>query len=126
MSYVCLIHRAAGKKFVIRKVRDGRVKIYGRWFYSETPGPQLEGLRFAFGLYWERQPQGWGLLNYCVLWGTEACYWALDDDAAYDWECKAQKSILQDQEGYLCWEYWGVKREEDSQATPSEAIASHC
>jgi hypothetical protein len=73
--------RDTWKRFAIRTVKDGRVTIKGRQYepdanHMEYDG-RLDGMRFAFGLYHGRP-------DLVSLWGTEAAYWAVDDDAKFE------------------------------------------
>ena len=56
--------------FVFHKIRNGRVKIGGRWFYVNDRFRQykgeLDGLRYAFGVYRGE--------SFVSLWGSEAEY----------------------------------------------------
>ena len=69
-------------RFAIRTIRNGRVKIFHRWFepqekWEEYDG-RLEGLRYAFGLYYNPH---YPYVNptesmepYVYLWGSEEQY----------------------------------------------------
>ena len=58
-------------KFVIRTVKDGKVRVYGKHFAPDKPTPDhFEGQRFAFGRY----KNGDEYLSLLCLWGTEAEY----------------------------------------------------
>lgn len=63
----------------LRTVRDGKVRIRGRWYrpaeYHMPYDGRLDGHRFLFGLY----P---GQEELAALWGTEEAYRADDSDAA--------------------------------------------
>lgn len=86
------------RNFVCRKIRNGRVRIYGRWYYPSERftkyDGRLDGSRWRFGLYWSEGQ----MMNICGLhsevgddsWPGRACvdgkfpwYWwtAGDDDA---------------------------------------------
>ncbi len=61
-------------RFAIRTIRNGRVKIFHRWFepseqWREYDG-RLEGLRYAFGLYYSDDV----MEPYVYLWGSEEQY----------------------------------------------------
>jgi hypothetical protein len=62
-------------RFAIRKVKDGKVKIFGKFF---SPSEQwlkydgrLDNQKFAFGLYYGAKSDREG---YVCLWGTEKEY----------------------------------------------------
>ena len=89
------------RNFVIRTIRDGAVKIngftyqplnlsgYGRITYDG----RLDGMRYAFGLYWVGDKQE----PYVFLWGTERAYRSELKD---DWpgpHCVG---------GYFQWDFW--------------------
>ncbi len=65
------------RRFVIRKIKDGRVKIFGKYFYPDDRfmkyDGRLDGMRYAFGLYWTRTKSGW-IIDGINLWGTEEVY----------------------------------------------------
>ena len=81
-------------RFVIRTVKDGKVKVYGEYFVAKRPIPShFEGLRFAFGRY-KTGDEYLPLLN---LWGTEAEF----KDHNID-----EHQIYCDDEGFLMWQWW--------------------
>jgi hypothetical protein len=90
--------------FAIRTVRNSQVKIRGCVFAPETPAPQLEGKRMAFGLY----HVGGKFENFVSLWGTQELYRSVKDDVAYtaEWEKYVE---LCTKDGYFIWEWWRVK-----------------
>lgn len=71
-------------RFVLRKIRNGRVKIGGDWFYPDSQFRQydgrLDGMVYAFGLY----PRHTNALvpneKIVSLWGREEAYRASYDD----------------------------------------------
>ena len=94
------------KKFAIRTVRDGSVKINRRTFFLDQNFRQYHGeldrQRFAFGIY----PNGaFGARSQAVsLWGTEkeyreACH--AEDDSWADPNPPYQF------DGQLPWVWWG-------------------
>lgn len=90
-------------RFVIRKVQNGTVRIFGKTFHCDEPCPQLEGKRFAFGLCW--QPE---MLDFVSLWGTEACYRAaVLGEENYKREYNSELMILT-RDGIFRWEGWHV------------------
>lgn len=75
------------RRFVIRTVRKGRVRIMGATFEirpcNATSRPydgRLDGLRMAFGLYWNGP--SWNSA-YVDIWGTEEAY--RSPDTRTDW-----------------------------------------
>lgn len=95
-------------QFAIRTIRQGRAKIHGRWFYpSEKFLPydgRLDGMRYAFGLYWSGDGAGnWHLEDFVYLWGPEELY---HNDHEHD---PGYGPELID--GYFPWACWRVKEE---------------
>lgn len=85
------------RRFAIRTIKNGRVKINGTWFYPDTRYLQydgrLDGKRYAFGLYWLNSKTI--MADYVNLWGTEEAYKNIDS-----WpgpECV---------DGYFNWQFW--------------------
>ena len=85
-------------RFALRTIRNGRVKLFGREYapserHMKYDG-RLDGLRFAFGLYYvgmERE-------LHASLWGTERAFKAADEDT--DWpgpHCV---------DGSFPWDWW--------------------
>lgn len=77
------------RRFVLRTIKNGQVKIFGRVFkptdkWLEYDG-RLDGTRWAFGLYW----QGDTMLPFVELWGTEEAYIAAYDDETWEDFCEA-------------------------------------
>lgn len=77
------------RRFVLRTVRKGRVRIMGATFEirpcNATSRPydgRLDGLRMAFGLYW--QGPSWNS-GYVDIWGTEKAYRDTGDARPVDW-----------------------------------------
>lgn len=89
-------------EFAIRKIRNGRVRIKGKWFYpredSRKYKGELDGSKFAFGLYWG----GHCFLDFICLWGTEKAYHS--DDPSVDWP--GPNYI----DGFFQWAWWDVKK----------------
>ncbi len=90
------------KNFVIRTVKNGRVKINSRFFRPrETYRPyngELEGLRLAFGLYSDALPDKDSKV-FVSLWGTEEEYYNPDE-----LEELSKPYII---DGYHVWMWWG-------------------
>ena len=94
------------RRFVIRTIKNGQVKIYGRVFkpseqWLEYDG-RLDGQRWAFGLYWN----GDKMLDFVELWGTEEAYIAAYKDETWEAYCKAwpiMPGCIQDENGV--WTY---------------------
>ncbi len=91
-------------KFVLRKVRNGRVKILGNWYspvvsHPNSPYPrkeyngELDGMWFAFGLYWTPttgfENVKWYCEDFVGLWGTKEMYEA-ETEEEYLEACKNQ------------------------------------
>ena len=91
-------------RMVLRTIRRGRVKINHKWFYVGEKwmkyDGRLDGLRYAFGLYWT----GEELQSYISLWGTEEMYH--DIDAGYGPELI---------DGGFPWSWWYELQEEQVQ-----------
>lgn len=89
-------------KFALRKIRNGRVKIGGRWFvpserFKKYDG-SLDGLVFAFGRY----PKFNGSAEYedfIELWGPEQNYHEPDTD-------KWEKDPQVQSDGTMPWASW--------------------
>lgn len=94
-------------RFAIRKIRNGRAKIFGRWFYPDPKwipyDGRLDGMRYAFGLYLtpEGEPE-----NFVNLWGCEAQYLAKTPEE-YGTEYKNDPQVIED--GTLPWATWGTE-----------------
>jgi hypothetical protein len=71
------------RNFVLRTIRNGQVKINGRIFRPDNLWMEydgcLDGMRYAFGLYWE----GDTMLEFVGLWGSEETYKAASDEGAW-------------------------------------------
>jgi hypothetical protein len=87
-SYLVGGHARGGRmrkrRFVLRTVRKGQVRIGGLDFEIVPCNPQaipydgrLDGLRMAFGLYWVG---GEWDSKYVDIWGTEAAYRATGEE----------------------------------------------
>lgn len=91
-------------RFVTRKIKDGRVKIYGRWFKPEEKWQKydgrLDGMKYAFGLYLDAKGN---IEDFVYMWGTEEAYRYNGDDFK-----GAQPEIMPD--GGLPWSGWNVEK----------------
>lgn len=71
------------KRFVVRTVRNGLVKVYGVYYKPDNPeyDGSLEGLRYAFGRYWlgDREYRASDGKRILCLWGTEHDFTIGDD-----------------------------------------------
>jgi len=94
--------------FIMRKVRDGRIKFDNQWWIPQELTDRLNGMRFAFGVYVEgshthpvKRP------DILCLWGSEEAYRTSrrGDDEAYLAECEKEKPLLAP-DGYLRQHWW--------------------
>ena len=103
-----IMRHPKARHFVIRTIRNGKVRIFGHDFTPDAPhipyDGRLDGLRYAFGLY--RLGDGYEHFVHC--WGTEAAYRS-DSDLA-----PAGPEVV---DGALAWEFWSTaeQREYDRQ-----------
>lgn len=71
------------RRFVIRTIKNGQVKIHGRTYKPSARWMEyngcLDGMRYVFGLYWT----GNELEPFVSLWGSEKVYrgWEECDEA---------------------------------------------
>jgi len=93
-------------RFVIRTIRNGRVKINRKWFYPDEQwmkyDGRLDGMRFAFALYMKPQIEI-EYEEFVALHSTERSYRLKDPDGNIDWpgpQCV---------NGYAVWASWGTK-----------------
>lgn len=94
------------RRFVIRTIRNGRVRIAGREYAPsgkhEYDG-RLDGMRYAFGVYPDDVP----LIG---LWGTEAAYLATRRNAPREAQERYERGELDGPEvaddGSLPWYFW--------------------
>jgi hypothetical protein len=98
------------RNFVIRTIRNGQVKINGRIFrpdnlWMEYDG-RLDGMRYAFGLYWE----GDTMLEFAGLWGSEEAYKAASDEGAWEKYCGEHPQDLEPEvvDAYYPWATWNT------------------
>lgn len=87
------------KRFAIRTIKHGTVKIGGRIFYPDQNhlvyDGRLDGLRYTFGRYLGSDGE---YLPFVYLWGTEANYHG--DEQHHGPELV---------EGYFPWNWWRTK-----------------
>jgi len=94
------------KRFVIRTIRNGKVKIFGYWFKPrEEYNGELDGQRWAFGIY----RSGNLMLGIVYLWGTEELYNSIDDLDQYT---ALYKSLPNLKNGFFHWSWWDVIEQE--------------
>ena len=99
-----------GKSWAYRTVKNGRVKINGRYFAPSEKRDKydgrFEGKRFLFGLYWSVSDLlGWYMLDRVYLWGTEECGKSINTDL-YEEMCKKGRKILCNEQGYYIHKFW--------------------
>ena len=97
------------KRWAVRTVRNGRVKVYGRYYAPDVPAkPEMEGKRFMFGLYFVGSPKK-GIQatrrgrRFIYLWGTQRE--AENVQAWIDGEID-DHSIYTIDDGGLAWCWW--------------------
>jgi hypothetical protein len=89
------------KHFVIRTIRNGRVKVFNNWFAPrEEYHGELDGQRWAFGLYYT----GNRMMDTLYLWGTEDLYWAINDDDKFSELYSWLPNVSDD--GVIHWVWW--------------------
>lgn len=71
---------AGKRRFVVRTIRNGQVRILGRDYRPDEDASRFNGRRAAFGLYWRGELQE----PFVSLWGTEAAYRNVEDEGI-DW-----------------------------------------
>ena len=90
------------KRFVIRTIKDGAVRVFNHRFTPREPyDGQLEGQRMAFGIYY----MGDMMLDTLFLWGTEAMYTA-ETEEEYHNQYLDQPNV--DIRGVIHWVWWEV------------------
>ena len=102
---------------VVRTVRNGRVKIFGRTFVPlqvhRSYDGRLDGKRIAFGLYWLGKRWQSDFVN---CWGSEEMYLAgkrsiNDNHLAFEAAYRANPCLV---DGTFPWEFWdNVDRKHD-------------
>jgi hypothetical protein len=99
------MYKKKGKSFVVRTIRNGRVKIGKKWYYPDAKWMEydgrLDGVRYAFGRYWRRSNRGWKPEPFVYLWGPEHNYHALDSS---EWI-----EDIQIVHGTMPWTWWRTK-----------------
>lgn len=99
------------KNFVIRTIKNGRVKIHGRYYYPnnvyEEYDGRLDSMRYAFGLYYIYLEEGYELQPYAQLWGTEEMYKAVNEDQ--DKLTSLFENDPQIVDGAYPWIFWKTK-----------------
>jgi len=103
------------KRFVIRTIRNGKVKIFNNYYYPINLYKKYDGrlneMRYAFGLYWKPREDGkWQLEDYVQLWGTEEMY-NCADGSNKELFSKLYREDPQKVDGNLPWLTWRVKNE---------------
>ncbi|HUW15287.1 MAG TPA: hypothetical protein VM537_36575 [Anaerolineae bacterium] len=107
-----IMRHPKARHFVIRTIRNGKVRIFGHDFTPDAPhipyDGRLDGLRYAFGLYEYCGDRHSGYHHFAHCWGTEAAYRS-DSDLA-----PAGPEVV---DGALAWEFWSTaeQREYDRQ-----------
>ena len=94
--------------FILRTVRNGRIKFDNQWWIPGEPTNRLNGKRFAFGIYVEGcHSHPVKRLDLLCLWGSEAAYKAScrGDDELYNAEYEKDKLLLAP-DGCLCQYWW--------------------
>ena len=92
------------RRFVLRTIRNGQIKVFGKTMHCDTRCPHLEGMALWFGLYWA----GASLLEHCHLWGTQEMYAncsSADTDAERVAAFDEGKKVLAPRGTYL-WDGW--------------------
>ena len=94
-------------RFVMRTVRNGRIRFDNQWWKPKEPTNRLNGYRFAFGVYvegsYKKPTKRLDILN---LWGTEEAYNSVDksdDEIEKAWK---RNDELLSTDGYLRQEWW--------------------
>lgn len=98
------------KHWATRKVKNGKVKINGRYFAPEEKyqpyDGRFEGMRLVFGLYWN--PYG-NMMDYVYLWGTEELSNCIKDnpDGNLDDEYRKENELMSEG-NTLPYKWWRV------------------
>ena len=89
------------KHFVIRTIRDGKVKVFCHWFKPrEKYQGELDGQRWAFSVYYT----GSVMQDTICLWGTEELYNSINDDEKFHELYNSQPNV--DKDGVIHWNWW--------------------
>lgn len=92
-------------RFILRTVRNGRIKFDNAWWQPIESTVRLDGLRFAFGVYVEgKHSSPVRRLDTLCLWGTEKAYNAVNEEA-YEKACE-EEALLLAPDGYLRQYWW--------------------
>lgn len=92
--------------FVLRTVRNGRVRFDHQWWKPDEPTNRLDGKRFAFGVYVEgAYSHPVRRLDILDLWGSEAAYKSVNDDELYQRLCEEDSKLLAP-DGYFRQGWW--------------------
>lgn len=87
------------RRFAIRTIKDGRVKINNRYYAPPDAhmayDGRLEGLRYAFGLYAHER-------GFVCLWGTHALWKAGNSDYEQEY-AKGGPHVINGREPWLFW-----------------------
>lgn len=88
------------KRFHIRTIKNGQVKILGHYYHPDNTHMQydgrLDGMRYAFGLY-RIGDEDDKLEPFVCLWGTEKAYRSECHTDWYGPECI---------DGHFYWYWW--------------------
>jgi hypothetical protein len=93
------------KRAVIQTIKDGRVEIYGRYFYPDDKymeyDGRLDGMRYAFGVYYtgEKMDDKVSIIRV----ESAPIKFDPDDPASYS---ENQPEIV---DGYIPWLFWFVR-----------------
>ena len=89
------------RNFAVRTIRDGAVKINGKVFWPSERwlkyDGRLDGMRYAFGLYWG---PGGQFQDFVFLWGREEMSRRPDDI-----ELEYGPELV---DGYFPWAWWNA------------------
>ena len=82
------------RHFIIRTVRNGRIKFDHQWWIPEESTERLNGMRFAFGVYVEGYySHPVKRLDMLGLWGSEECYNSMPYDTEDSPEYEAYSTL---------------------------------
>lgn len=87
-------------RFVIRTIKKGRIKIFGKFYYPDNRYMEYDGrldnMRYAFGIYEKYTPDGI-IPDDCVsMWGSEKAFRGLESP-------NEGKDVIN---GYFPWMLW--------------------
>ena len=98
--------------FILRTVRNGRIKFDNQWWLPQEPTDRLNGMRFAFGVYVEGcYSHPVKRLDTLCLWGSEEAYKASqsENEELYNAEYEKEKPLLAP-DGYLRQYWWNPEK----------------